>query len=120
MHLLNRILFVVALAGVPWVLLSQDGDLRPLVYLPAALLVGFFLWLWGASRVGCRVCGMRMFYNRKCAKSPKVPSIPLLGPHTTLAIRALFSSAVRCPYCGTPNELSRAETRPRPKRPEDY
>jgi hypothetical protein len=105
LHLLTRLLFLAAIIGVPVSLFHFD-DPRLVAVIPALLLPTGTAWLICASKVGCRVCGMRMFFNKKCAKSRKAPDWPLLGPHNTLAIRSLVCRQVRCPYCGTPNELT--------------
>ncbi|MFM7181031.1 MAG: hypothetical protein ACKO2G_06165 [Verrucomicrobiales bacterium] len=91
--------------GVPLVLALDPKHLPVVLVFPLLLLVSGILWLFGSAKVGCRVCAMRMYQNKRCVKSRKAPSIPLLGPHTTMAMLALCSNSVRCPYCGTPNSL---------------
>ena len=112
-HLAVRILFVAAILGVPVALLHFNNP-WVVVGILAALVPSIVIWVILAAKIGCRVCGMRMFFSKNCVKSRKAPSIPGLGPHNTMAFLALFASEVRCPYCGTPNDLgSRGH-------PEDY
>lgn len=106
LHILTRLAFFCTIVGVPVAMGFEPGLLKPLLIAPATLVVCGLAWLIVASKVGCRVCAMRLFLNKRCAKSRKAPDWKPLGPHNTLAILALCSSAVRCPYCGTPNELS--------------
>lgn len=95
--------------GVPLVLVFAPEHLPLILAFPILLVVSGVFWLFGSAKVGCRVCAMRMYHNKRCVKSRKAPSWPLLGPHTTMAVLALFSNSVRCPYCGTPNSLSSDE-----------
>lgn len=105
LHVLTRLLFVISVLGVPLGMMYFHESLPYLLVFPVLLLLTGPVWLVAASKIGCRVCAMRMFYNKNCAKSRKAPNWPLLGPHNTLALLSLFSKAVRCPYCGTPNDL---------------
>ncbi len=105
-HVLTRLAFLGTVVGIPVATLYDPKLIGLLAFLPVMLLVCGSLWLITAAKVGCRVCAMRMFLNKKCVKSRKAPNWKPLGPHTTLAILALFYRSVRCPYCGTPNELS--------------
>ena len=112
-HIAVRILFVAAIIGVPIGLLHLN-NVWLVVGILGALIPSIIIWAILATKIGCRVCGMRMFFSKNCVKSRKAPSIPGLGPHNTMAMIALFASEVRCPYCGTPNDLgSRGH-------PEDY
>ena len=108
-HLLTRVLLVATIMGVP-VALFYVHDVRLVAVMPVLFLVSLLVWIHLGMRIGCRVCGMRMFFNKRCSKSRKAPDIPGLGPHNTLALLALFSRQVRCPYCGTPNDLCRRKT----------
>ena len=103
--LLTRMLLVIVLVGLPIAVVAFETDPRKLLVLPAMLIIVAALSLSTACRVGCRVCGMRMLLSKHCSKSPKAPDWPLLGPHGTMAVLALFKDSVRCPYCGTPNSL---------------
>ena len=105
-HLVRLLSFIGTVLGVPLVLVFTPEYLPVILVLPILLVVSGILWLFGAAKVGCRVCAMRMYRNKPCVKSRKAPSIPLLGPHSTMAILALCSNSVRCPYCGTPNSLT--------------
>lgn len=109
MHLMTRLAFYSTVVGIPVAAYYDPSLIGVLAFLPVMFFLCGAIWLISASRVGCRVCAMRMFLDKKCVKSRKAPSWWLLGPHTTLAVLALFSRSVRCPYCGTPNDLSDAE-----------
>jgi hypothetical protein len=109
LHIFTRILFIAAFVCAPLCLLQVGHPQVALVILVAALFLTWTTWLVAASKVGCRICAMRMFYNKSCVKNRKAPNWPLLGPHTTMAVLALFSTSIRCPYCGTPNELTQRE-----------
>jgi hypothetical protein len=104
-HLVRLLSFVGTVLGVPLVLIFTPEYLPLVLVLPILLVTSGIIWLFGAAKVGCRVCAMRMYHNKRCVKSRKAPSVPLLGPHSTLAVLALCSDSVRCPYCGTPNSL---------------
>ena len=108
-HLLARVLLVATIMGVPAALFHFQ-DVRLVAVMPVLFLVSLLVWIHLGLKIGCRVCGMRMFFNKRCSKSRKAPDIPGLGPHNTLALLALFSRQVRCPYCGTPNDLGRRKT----------
>ncbi len=97
---------MATIIGVPAALFHFQ-DVRLVAVIPGLFLVSLLVWIQFGMKIGCRVCGMRMFFNKKCSKSRKAPDIPGLGPHNTLALLALFSRQVRCPYCGTPNDLGR-------------
>lgn len=105
-HLVRLISFLGSVVGVPLVLALDPENLPVVLIFPILLVISGILWLFGSSKVGCRVCAMRMYQNKRCVKSRKAPSVPFLGPHTTLAILSLCSNSVRCPYCGTPNSLN--------------
>lgn len=105
LHIATRIIFVLTLATIPLAVVSFENKTNMLFVMPSILFFVWFCWLLCASKIGCRICMMRLFMNKPCVKSPKAPSWPLLGPHTTLAILSLNSPSVRCPYCGTPNQL---------------
>ena len=109
LHLLTLLAFYGTVVGIPVAAFFDPSLIGKLAFLPVMLLFCGILWLISAARVGCRVCAMRMFLSKKCVKSRKAPNWWLLGPHTTLAVLALFSRSVRCPYCGTPNDLSDPE-----------
>ena len=108
-HLVRLLSFIGTVLGVPLVLVFMPEHLPVALVFPILLVASGVVWLFGAAKVGCRVCAMRMYRNKPCVKSRKAPSIPLLGPHTTLALLALCSGSVRCPYCGTPNSLTEKE-----------
>jgi len=105
-HLLTRLLLAATILGVP-VALFYFKEVWLVAVMPVLFLISLLVWIHLGMRIGCRVCGMRMFFNKRCVKSRKAPDIPGLGPHNTLALLALFSRQVRCPYCGTPNDLGR-------------
>ena len=108
-HLVRLLSFIGTVLGVPLVLVFTPKLLHVALVFPILLAMSGIFWLFGAAKVGCRVCAMRMYRNKPCVKSRKAPSIPMLGPHTTMAILALCSNSVRCPYCGTPNSLGKSE-----------
>ena len=105
LHILCRLAFVLSIVVLPYIVILHPAWFNLSLVLPGLWVVSGLMWLMASSRIGCRVCGMRMFSNKTCAKSVKAPAWPGLGPHTTMAVLSLCSKAVRCPYCGTPNEL---------------
>ncbi len=108
-HILSRFFLVVSVLGIPVaILLHEDGSIpKYSLFLPLALfLITGLFWLMAASRVSCRVCSMKMFIGKTCTRSPKAPNLLGIGTRNTAALSALFTRSVRCPYCGTPNDLA--------------
>jgi len=105
MHVLSRAAFALAIVSAPLFFILPWA--RPSAWLVMPGMVVFFgiPWAISASLVRCRVCTMKMLVHQPCPKHRQAPAWPMLGYHTTLAIRSLYSRQVRCPYCGTPNRL---------------
>ena len=105
MHVLSRLALFLAVAGAPGAFLVPEPHGLWFLLMPALFVPLGAAWAWSASKVHCRVCGMRMFFHQPCGKHHQAPSWGPLGPHTTMALHALASNEVTCPYCGTPNDL---------------
>ena len=105
MHILTRLLFVLSVVSAP--LYFMLPGLSPVQWLitPGAAVLSGIVWAMAASGARCSVCAMKLLVHQPCLKHAKAPSWPGLGHHGTLAVQALYSHKVRCPFCGTPNLL---------------
>lgn len=106
MHLLSRLAVLLAICAAPFFFILPQASPASWLILPGMAILLGIIWAISASLIRCRVCTMKLLVHQPCKKHREAPHWPLLGYHTTLAARSLYSRQVRCPYCGTPNRLS--------------
>ena len=103
LHLLTRLMFILAVISAPFFFAVSGLSPAQSLILPGVAVVLGILWAISASGVRCSVCAMKLLVHQPCIKHRKAVRWFGFGYHGTLAMQALFSHRIRCPYCGTPN-----------------
>lgn len=102
--LLWRLAVLVALVGIPWLLLTAErgSDHRQEVMIAGGvLLVLGIAQLIVINKARCRICSCHLLYSRDCVKNRKAHHIFGLGYTASLALHLLIFQWFRCMYCGT-------------------